>query len=111
MNRNQIIAVIIAVVSVLAASTTQLTDIFGPVLAKTIGAVCGLATTVLGSVLAVLTGSSAVLSQVDSLKGVDKIVVNANADKTLAKMVVDPSTKVEAAPGAEAAVAKTATQS
>ena len=109
LNRNQILGILIAVAGVLAASSAQLTDIFGVTAAKTIVSVCSLLSTVLGSVLAMITGQGGLVKQVQDMPGIEKILVNAQANKTLASIAVDDAaTKIEATPLAEAAVQRTA---
>lgn len=108
MNRNQAIAISLVVLGVLTASTAQLTDLFGPHVAKLVISLAGLLNSILGGVLGVLTGTSGQVRDVQALPGVDRIVVNKDASPSLAAIAVDPSSKVEAAVGAEAAVAQSA---
>lgn len=97
MHRNQIIAVVIAVLSVTAASTAQLTDLFGPTVAKTIISAAGFGNSVLAAVLAVFTGQNGIIKDAQAMPGVEKIVVNDQANKTLANIALDPAAlKVEA---------------
>ena len=108
LNRNQIIAIVLVVLGVLAASAAQLTDLFGAKIAHTIISSSSLLMSILSGVLAVLTGQSGILKDVQAMPGVDKVVVNKDANSTLAAAAVNPNSKVEAAPGAEAAVAQIA---
>lgn len=89
-NLKQAIAIVIAIVSVLAVSTSSLTDIFGPEVAKVVGPAAGLLNTILSSVLAVITSQGATVKDVLAMSGVQKIDVNSNANKTLAQIAVDP---------------------
>jgi hypothetical protein len=109
LNGKQIIAIIAAVLSVLMISTAQLTDLFGAGVAKTIVSVAGLANTVINSVLAVITSQSAQVQSVLDMPGVSRIGVNADANKTLAAMAMDPAVNnIAPIKGAEAAVQSTA---
>lgn len=109
LNTKQIIAIAAAVISVLAVSTVQLTDVFGAGPAKAIASVCGLLNMILTSVLAAISGQGSLVRDVQSMEGVESIVVNKNANSTLAGLAIDPlQTKVEVKPGAEAEVNATA---
>ncbi len=90
LNQNQIIAIIIAVLSVLSGATAQLTDLFGALVAKDVVSVSGLITTILSSVLAVITSQGSQIKNVLQMPGVDHISVNAEANSTLATIAVDP---------------------
>jgi drug/metabolite transporter (DMT)-like permease len=100
--------IILAILGVLSVSTAQLTDLLGPTIAKTIVTSSGLLTSILSSLLVQFTGQGAQIKAVQSMPGVDQIVVNKNANATLATIAVDPNSKVEAAPEALAAVNATA---
>jgi len=91
LNRNQIISIVIAVLSVMAGSTAQLTDLFGPGIAHTIISVAGLCNTILSSVMVIITSQGAQVRDVLAMPGVEKINVNAAANKTLAAIAIDPS--------------------
>ena len=109
LNRNQIIAIVIAILSVLGGSAAQLTDLFGPGITKIIIAASTLGTTALSSVLAVVTSQSAQIKDVLAMPGVDKINVNAAANQTLAAIAVDPHVdKIAPTPAAEQQVSATA---
>lgn len=90
MNLNQILAIILAVLGVLTISTAQLTDLFGAKLAHTIGALAGLISSILASVLAVITGNASMLKSVAALPGVDKVSINTQASAAVAAVAVDP---------------------
>ncbi len=89
LNRNQIIAIAIAILSVLGGSTAQLTDLFGPGLTKIIIAASTLGTAGLSSILAVITSQGGQIRDVLSMPGIDKISVNSAANQTLAQIAVD----------------------
>lgn len=91
LNRNQIMAIAIAVLSVLAVSTSQLTDLFGAGIAKTIISAAGLLNTILSSVLAVISSQSGIIQSASDMPGVESIHVNARANQTLAAMAMDPT--------------------
>lgn len=105
---NQWIAITIAILSALGGATTQLTDLFGLHVAKLIVTFSTLLTTIISSVLVSFTSQSAQIGNVSAMPGVDKIVVNKDANQTLAQIAVNPNTKVEAAPDALEAVTQTA---
>lgn len=105
----QWLAIFAAVLSAVAVATTQMTEIFGPTLAKSIMGAAGLLATILNTVLAIITSQTGTIKDVQSMPGVDKITVNAQANSTLASMAVDPANqKIEATPGSAAAVGRTA---
>lgn len=106
----QWLAVGIGILSVFTASAAQLTDLFGPTVAKDIASLASLIAGCLTVPLTVLTGQGSQAQATNDMGGVDKIVVNKNASATLAKMAMDPNSKVEAAPGAEAAIQAKAQQ-
>lgn len=90
MNRNQILAVISAVLSVLVVSTTNLTDLFGAGMAKTIVSAAGMVNMILTSILATLTGQAGIIKDAAAMPGVESIKVNSQANQTLAAIAVDP---------------------
>jgi hypothetical protein len=109
LNLNQIMAIIVAILSVLITSTAQLTDLFGAGTAKNIVSVAGLMNSLLSSVLAVLSSQGATVKSVLAMPGVQKIDVNADANKTLAAIAVDPAqNKIGPTPEAISTVTQTA---
>lgn len=108
LNLKQVLSIIVAVLGVLMVSTTHLTDLFGPTIAKTIVSAAGLINSALASVLAVISSQGSLVRDVDAMPGVDKVLLNEKANVTLAQIAQDPNTKVEATPAARAAVARTA---
>ena len=87
----QIIAIVAAVVSALMLATTQLTDIFGASMAKTIVSMASLLNLILNSIIAALSGQASLVQDVRSMPGVDKVLVNDQANPTLAKLATDPN--------------------
>ncbi len=105
----QILAIVCAILSAMAVATSQMNDIFGPTLAKSIMAGAGVLNTIFSSILAVITSQTQTVRDVQSMPGVEKITVNAQANSTLAGMAVAAdNAKIEAAPGADAAVNRAA---
>lgn len=105
----QWLALILVVLGAITGGTAQLTDIVGPNLTKILVAVASLGTSVISGFVMVLTGQSNVVKSVQQMPGVEKIVVNANANTALATLAVDPSeAKIVVAPGATEAVQQTA---
>ena len=86
----QWLSIIAAVVSALMLATTQLTDIFGPAIAKTVVSTAALANLVINSVIAGLTGQSSLVRDVAAMPGVERITVNSAANQTLAAAATDP---------------------
>src|SRR5690242_4223769 len=91
LNRNQILALIIATLSVLGASTAQLTDLFGPALAKTIISASSLLTGILSGWMAIVTGQAGMVKDVSNITGVETIKINKEANPTLARVALDPA--------------------
>ncbi len=105
----QKIAITMVVLGVLTTASAQLTDIFGPNVAKDIVSVAGLLNSTLSGIIAVLTGQSSQIKSVLAMPGVDHITVNAEANSTLATIAVDPSqAKIQPTPAALQQVAETA---
>jgi hypothetical protein len=109
LTRNQILAITLAVLGVLAGSATQLTDLFGANVAKTAVTASSLVQTILASILAVFTGQSSQVKDVLAMPGVEKLTVNAAANQTLAAIAVDPRVdKISPTQGDLSAVSETA---
>lgn len=109
LTRGQYLSIAILALSILGASTSQLTDIFGPGMTKTIVSLSTMLTGFLSGVGVIIGGQSSQLAAVQAMDGVEKIVVNAKANPTLAAMTVSPdNSKIEALPSAQAAVEATA---
>lgn len=101
----QWMAIVLAVLGVTMASTTQLSELIGPQAAKTVVTVAGLLNSLLASILAVVSSQTGLVKDVEAMPGVEKITVNAQANQTLAGMAVDPMRdKIEPAPRTDAAV-------
>lgn len=109
MNQKQVILIFLVVLGVLTASTAQLTDIFGPQNTKVIVSVAGLLNSTLAGILGIITGQGYTVREVQDMAGVEKIVVNKNANETLASLAVNPlNDKIESKPGDAAAISETA---
>lgn len=105
LNRGQVFSIIIAIFGVLVASTAQLTDLFGPAVTKYMVSASTLLMTILSSVNAILGGQSSQIAAVQQMPGVEKIIVNSQANGTLAMLAVDPTQdKIEALPTAQAKI-------
>lgn len=105
----QWLAIGMVILGALTASTAQLTDIFGPTNAKYIISVAGLCNTILGGVMAIISGQASLVRDVQAMPGVEKILVNSQANQTLAQVAVDEANqKVEPLPQAEKDVMITA---
>lgn len=109
----QWLAMAIGMLGVLAAGTAQL-DMMGltTAAAKAVSAGCALASAMLAVPLSIITGQSNVVKQVQAMPGIEKLVVNSQANPTLAGLAIDPAQdKIEAAPGAAPALRATAKDS
>lgn len=107
----QKIALAVAILSFLAAggSATDLVAVFGSPAAKMIASVSSLGAGIGGIIVAFLTGQGATVRMVQDMPGVEKIVVNRQANATLAQLAVDAAQpKIEAVPSDEAQVTRTA---
>lgn len=89
LNTKQIIAIVLAVLSVFSGSTAQLTDLFGSGVAKILISASSLAATTLSSVLAVLSSQDRTVKEVAALPGVERISVNTQANPVLAAAATD----------------------
>jgi hypothetical protein len=90
-NLKQVISIAIAVLGVLMISTTQLTDLFGEGVAKTIVSLAALLNTTLGSVMAVISSTSQQFKDVSNTTGVEPLRINKDASPALAMLAVDPT--------------------
>ena len=109
LTRSQKFQIVLCVLGVLVASTGQLTELFGTQITKYIISAAGLGVSTLSGIGAILTGQGAQVQAVQDMPGVEKIVVNKEANATLATMAVDPAQlKIEPTPAAQTAVEATA---
>lgn len=106
----QWLAIVVAITAAVAGGATQLTDIFGSATSKIIVGLANLAGTIMSGVIAVLSGQSYIAQAVNNMKGVEYIGVNKDAPTFLAKMAVDPESKVEPTEDATATVVAKATE-
>lgn len=105
LNGKQIMAIAGAVLSALVVSTAQLTDLFGPGIAKTIVSAAGMVNLVLQSITAAITGQGQMVKDVLAMPGVERIGVNKEANQTLAALAMDPMVNnIAPIRGAETAV-------
>lgn len=109
LNVQQMIAIAIVILSVCGASTAQMTDLFGALVAKDISSGSSILVAIMSGVLTIITGQSSQVKAVAAMPGIEPLKVNAQANPTLAAIAVDPAnTRIDVKPGAEAAVNKTA---
>lgn len=109
LNGKQTIAIVVVVLSVIIGSTAQLTDLFGAGATKIIISLASIMNAILSGVLSVISSQTGTVKDVQSMPGVEKLVVNREANSTLAAMAVDPAqAKIETKPGDERAVRETA---
>jgi len=108
LNFNQGLAILIAVLGVVGGSTAQLTDLFGAGTAHLVVSAASFGSSIVSAVLVATSGQASMVKAVNDMPGVDKIVVNSQANQTLAQIAVDPASKVQPSEQAKAAVQKTA---
>lgn len=111
----QKIACAIAGLGFVGGASTQLTDIFAPLgsiaplIVKEIVSVSTLVSGILGVFLTFMSGQTQQITAVQSMPGVEKIVVNEKASAALATLAVDPTQlKIETTPASKLAVEATA---
>lgn len=105
----QIIGIVLIINGALIGSVTQLTDLFGPEVAKYIVSIASLGNSIFGGVVTMISGQGAQIKNVLAMPGVEKINVNGQANATLAAIAVDPSIdKISPTPAAQQAVEETA---
>lgn len=109
LNTKQLLGIIGVILGVLITSGTALTDIVGPGPAKTIIALAGMLNSTVSGVLMVLNSQGSTVKEVLAMPGVEKIDVNAQANKTLSTIAVDPQQdKISPTPAAMDRVTQTA---
>lgn len=110
LNTKQWLGLIGALLSVMIASTAQLTDIFGAGTAKYIISIASMVNAFLQTAQTIISTQTALVKDVQSMPGVESIQVNKNASPVLAQMAVDPAqAKVDIKPGDEVKVNTVAT--
>lgn len=110
MNAKQALSIALVVLGVLTASAAQLTDLVGPGLTKIIISFSTLTMSILAGIQGLISSPSSSVKEVQAMPGVEKIVVNKEANSSLATLAVDPAqAKIEVKAGAEASVNATAT--
>ena len=87
----QIFGIILIALGAVGTSTAQLDVLFGVQATKIIVSACTFGSTVIGAVLAFVTGQGAQVQSVLNMPGVEGIKVNKEANQTLAAMAVDPT--------------------
>lgn len=109
MNNKQILSIALVVLGVLTASAAQLTDLVGPAYTKVIISGASMLMSTLAGIQGLVSGQASLVKDVQAMPGVEKIVVNKDANANLATLAVDPAQpKIEVKPGAENAVSTTA---
>lgn len=109
LTNKQYVAIAMAVLAFLSASTGQMTEFLGPMTAKQIAGGASFINGILAAVMAAILGQGSLVKDVQAMPGVEKITVNAAANKELATLAVDPTnSKIEPKVGSESAVEQTA---
>lgn len=105
----QIIGIVLVINGALIGSVTQLTDIFGPQVAKYIVSFASLGNSIFGGIVTLISGQGSQIKNVLAMPGVERIDVNAQANTTLAAIAVDPAVdKIAPTPAAQESVQATA---
>ena len=107
----QKLAIFICVMGVITSggNATELVNLFGPVAAKWIISAANLSMSVVSGCMTIILGQGGQIAAVQAMPGVERVLVNEKANKTLAALAVDPAmSKIEAMPAAEAVVQATA---
>lgn len=101
--------IVSGIISGLITGAALLNPLFGESLALKIVSVLGILNIMLSSVGTTLSGQGELVKDVLNMKGVEKIDINAQANKTLAQIAVDPTIdKISPTRDAQAAVTATA---
>lgn len=109
LTNKQILGILAAVLSAMAVATTQLTDIFGPTLAKSIVSAAGLGSTIINSIVVAISGQGSIVQDVRAMKGVEAVEINREASPALAQLAVNPmENKIVQKAGDEHAIQATA---
>jgi hypothetical protein len=105
----QWVAFVIGAASFIGGATAQLTVLFGTLGASITASACALISGVAGVFLMATTGQGATMQQVARMPGIQKVLVNEDANATQATLAVDPAEqKIGPTPEAKAAVTATA---
>lgn len=91
MTRNQILGACVVVVSVLMISTAQLTDLFGPTVAKSIVSAAAILNGILGGWVTLMSGQAGMIKDVAAMPGVSRVSINPQASSAVAAVAVDPT--------------------
>lgn len=105
----QMIGIILAVNGALTGATAQLTDLFGPLVAKDIVSVASLGSAILGGIITAISGQASQIRNVAAMPGVERVSINAQANPNVASVAVDPDQPKVGAATPEARTILTAT--
>lgn len=86
----QILGIVLVVNGALSGAVNELTDLFGPTVAKHVLSVCVIGSGICGGFITMFGGLGSQVRNVLAMPGVEKIDVNAQASSALATMAVDP---------------------
>lgn len=101
--------ILIAFLGALSGSTAQMTDLFGPTVAKDIASGASFLSGLISAILIPLNGQGSQVKSVRSMPGVEDIQVNRQANPTLAALAMDPNeNKISVRPQDAAKVAEIA---
>lgn len=111
LNQGQVLSITIVVLGVLVASTSQLNTLFGQHVTADIVSASTILMSILAGINTILQSQGSQVAAVLAEKGVEKLLVNKNANPTLAALAVSnapENAKIEATPEAAQAVQATA---
>lgn len=86
----QLFGIAIAIFSVLAVSTANLADLFGPAFAKAVSSASNILNAILAGVLTTISGEAKLLQNASNIKGVRPIEVTGEASPSIAALAINP---------------------
>lgn len=89
--RNQWLGIIIVILGVIAGGSAQLIEVVGPTVTKLMVSLATLLNTAMGGIIVILGGQNQQVIDVRRMPGVEKVLINENANQTLAAMATDPN--------------------
>ncbi len=89
--RNQWIAITILALGLISGATAQMTDIFGPNLAKSIASAASFLSSFVAGIQVILGTQTAQVKDVLAMPGIEHVSVNDKASQNLAAVAVDPT--------------------
>jgi hypothetical protein len=88
LTNKQYLAIAMAILGVLAASSSQMSEFLGPNTSKAVAGGAGFVNTILAAIMAAITGQISQVRDVQAMPGVERIEVNTQDSPVLAVMAV-----------------------